>query len=288
MSKLYVVATPIGNLSDISERALNTLRSVDMIAAEDTRTTLKLLNHFQIKTPLTSYHKFNEQSKSNTLIEKMLSADWNVAIVSDCGTPCISDPGYTFVALAIENSIEVISVPGPSAVIAALAKSGFDLNEFSFYGFLDRNTKIQKEQLKHIKSCSKIAVLYESPNRISKLIQHIHELDANCKLCVCRELTKLHETTYRGNPAEILAQFDMDINHMKGEYCIVAQWTVEDANRSEQISLGIEAHAFQFLMQGMEKDDIMTQLIRQGFKRNDIYKAILNVTQFIKAYSKRE
>lgn len=286
MCKLYVVATPIGNLADISGRAIETLQNVSIIAAEDTRNTIKLLNHYQIKTTLTSYHKFNEASKSKYLLDIMLSQGHDIAIVSDSGTPCISDPGSIIVNEAIARGIEVISIPGPSAVITSLSKSGFEIESFLFYGFIDRNQKKQKEQLQHIRDKSEICVLYESPNRIYDLVKNIGDLDSDSQLCICRELTKVYETTYRGNPEQIIDQFNRDINYTKGEYCLIIKWSKSEKCMAEA-AITLEAQVFDLFYQNYSNDEIITQLVKKLHKKNDIYKAILNVKKFINDYEKR-
>lgn len=285
MAKLFVVATPIGNLHDISQRAIDTLKNVSLIAAEDTRVTQKLLNNFAIHTEHCSYHKFNENIKSNYIIDRILQENIDVALVSDCGTPCISDPGSILVKKAIECGIEVISIPGPSAIVAALSKSGFDIQDFAFYGFLDRKETKQVDFLKKISAKNKIVVLYESPHRIKKLVSNIQFIDENSQLCICRELTKLFESTYRGNPEQVLYALENDPNAEKGEYCIVVQWSEKSTAELEESSCSLEALILDSMLKNQNKHEIQEKLMEKGYKRNEIYKAQLQINQFLKAQS---
>lgn len=196
MSTLYVVATPIGNLKDISSRCLETLRNCDYIIAEDTRHTLKLLSHYDIRKKLVSYHEHNEISRSEEIINDLKNNNVKVALVTDAGTPCISDPGYMIINKAREAGIEVLGIPGASAVITALSISGFEINSFVFYGFLSRENKERKIAFENIKkSKEEIFVLYESPKRIKKLLEDLSLEFPNADVCVCCDLTKLHEKT---------------------------------------------------------------------------------------------
>lgn len=222
MSKLFVVATPIGNLNDISKRALDTLNEVDLILAEDTRHTLKLLNAFDIKNKMTAYHKFNEKKKSYEIIDEMKEKEMNVAIVTDAGTPCISDPGYEIVKEAHENGIEVYGIPGCSAVINALSIAGFDTLSFSFLGFIPRENKELKEFYDRIKNNDTYSVVcYESPKRIIKSLEKIQEEFLNIEIAVTHDMTKFHEKIYRGEISEVLEMLKNNENAEKGEYAIV-------------------------------------------------------------------
>ena len=195
--KIYLVATPIGNLNDMTFRAIDTLKNVDLIAAEDTRQTLKLLNHFKISKPMISYHRHNEDVKSEGLIEKVLVGE-NIAIVTDAGTPGISDPGEEIVKEAIKNNIEVIPIPGACALINSLIVSGISTTEFSFYGFLPLNKKNRKEKLLQIMKEQKTVILYEAPHKLQKTLEDILENVGDVQGCLVRELTKIHEQKIYG------------------------------------------------------------------------------------------
>src|SRR6056297_1289533 len=196
--KLYLVATPIGNLEDITMRALNILSEVSLIACEDTRRTIKLLNHYDINTSMVSYHKFNEVSKSDSLIEKIKKGQ-DVALVSDAGTPAISDPGLIIVKEAIESGIDIIAIPGPTALISALIISGLETKEFSFFGFLPDKVKSREEKLEYVKKLTQTLIFYVSPHGFKKDIKDLcNYLGKNRKVVIAREITKIHETVLRG------------------------------------------------------------------------------------------
>ena len=203
---LYLVATPIGNLEDITLRAINILKEVDIIAAEDTRHTLKLLNHLNIKKTLISYYKETEKIKSEILIEKLLDGK-NIALVSDAGTPAISDPGEEIVRKAIENDINIIPIPGACAFINALVASGFSTREFVFLGFLSKNIKNKKEKLEELKNENKTLIFYESPHKIKSTLENISEILGNREIVIARELTKIHEEFIRGKVLELQILF---------------------------------------------------------------------------------
>ena len=196
--KLYLVATPIGNLEDITLRAIKTLKEVDIIAAEDTRHTLKLLNHLEIKKPLISYYKEIEKQKKDIIIEKLLSGK-NVAVVSDAGTPAISDPGEEIVKQAVKEEIEVIPIPGPAAAISALICSGFSTKEFSFIGFLPVNKKEKEDILDNIKLDKKTIILYEAPHKLKGTLEEIKNTLGNRQIVLARDMTKIHEEFIRGD-----------------------------------------------------------------------------------------
>lgn len=204
MGTLFVVATPIGNLGDISSRALEILRQVDLIACEDTRQTIKLLNHFGIQKPLTSYHEFNEEKKAEELSRK-LAADSSVALVSDAGTPAIADPGYRLIRLCRQRGIPVVSIPGPSAVAAALAASGLPGDEFMFLGFLPSKKTARREKLIAIANVACPLVFYEAPHRIEDSLEDMLEVLGDREVCIARELTKIHEEFSFGRISEIRA-----------------------------------------------------------------------------------
>ena len=229
MGILYVVGTPIGNLDDITKRALNILNSVDLIACEDTRTSIVLLKHFGIVKKLVSYHKFNEKGKSNSLIKDLLSGK-HIALITDAGCPCISDPGSILVKEAISNGIEVISVPGASATITSLMCSGMNTESFTFYGFLDRENKKMTSQLESIKEdSSNIAIIYESPKRIIKTLEKIKDVLDNPYVCLCNDLTKKFEKKYYGKASEVLKKLSNNPNSELGEYVLL----IEKNNKNE-------------------------------------------------------
>src|SRR5574344_598425 len=190
--KLYLVATPIGNLDDITYRAVEVLKNVDIIAAEDTRHSLKLLNHLEISKPLISYHRHNEDDKSEVLIKKLLDGD-NIAVITDAGTPAISDPGEEVVKLAIKNNIDIIPIPGACALINALIISGIDTKEFSFYGFLPMNKKLRKNKIDEIKKDKKTRIIYEAPHKILNTLKELNQELGETNIALVKELTKIHE-----------------------------------------------------------------------------------------------
>ncbi len=215
---LYVVATPIGNLDDITLRAIKTLEEADIIAAEDTRHTLKLLNHLQISKPLISYYKQNEKVKTDILIEK-LKMGKNIALVSDAGTPVISDPGEEVVKTAIKNNIKVVPIPGPCALITALIASGMNAREFSFIGFLPVNKKEKVEKLKEILEDTKTLIFYEAPHKLISTLTEMQNVFGDRKICLARELTKIHEEFVVDTISNLLES----INEPKGEYVIIVE-----------------------------------------------------------------
>ncbi|MCL2499965.1 MAG: 16S rRNA (cytidine(1402)-2'-O)-methyltransferase [Defluviitaleaceae bacterium] len=218
---LYVVATPIGNLSDITPRAVNTLREVDLVAAEDTRRSRALFAHFKLNTPLFSCHAHNEEKKGDFFIRALLEGK-DAALISDAGTPCISDPGHRLIRMAVEAGIEVVPVCGASAVVAALSISGFDASRFVFIGFWPRDKKERDEVWLKIKAFGSAAVFYESPIRITKTLSFLSEADAEMRICLCNDLTKKFERIYRGTPNEVIIQLTENPDARKGEYtCVI-------------------------------------------------------------------
>lgn len=235
---LYIVATPIGNLDDITLRALDTLKSVDLIAAEDTRHTLKLLNHFNISKPLVSFHRHNEDVKYDFIIEKLKSGE-NIALVSDAGTPAISDPGNILVKEAIENNIRVIPIPGACAAISALCASNLDTSEFTFVGFLPLNKKLRKEKLEKISKETKTLILYEAPHKIKATLDDLLQYLGNRQVSIARELTKIHEEFIRGNLESIVENFE----NPKGEFVILIEGNSNIAEEKIDFNtLSLEEH----------------------------------------------
>ena len=269
--KLYLVATPIGNLEDITFRALRTLKEVDLIAAEDTRNTLKLLNHYEITKPLISYHRHNEEIKKDNLIDKLKNGE-NIAIVTDAGTPGISDPGEVIVKEAIENNIEVISIPGACAAINALICSGLDTKEFVFLGFLPINKKLRKIKLEEIKNENKTLILYEAPHKMKETLQDLKSILDNRKVVLARELTKIHEEFIRGNIDEVISKSE----NIKGEMILVIEGCEKVEKESELNNLSLDEHYNFYERQGLDKKEIIKKIAKdRGKNKNDIYMLFL-------------
>nr|WP_312578387.1 16S rRNA (cytidine(1402)-2'-O)-methyltransferase [Sedimentibacter sp.] len=288
MSKLYIVPTPIGNLKDMTERAIETLKECDLIAAEDTRHTLKLLNYFDIKTHLISYHKFNEKMRSEEIINEILSNNKNVAIVTDAGTPCISDPGYEIVKSARENGVEVIGLAGASAVTIALSVAGIDTNQFAFYGFLrKKKNEIDEDIKKILHNPIRTFVIYESPKRIIKLIENIREHMPNSGLCVCKELTKIHENSFFGDIDSVLDKLKNHLDVERGEYVVVGYNNdYEDVGKSSSIDIGIHGIIFDKLIKKeYSLKESVNETVEEGLgTKNEVYKASLEVKKFIENF----
>ena len=278
MPTLYVVATPIGNLQDMSPRAVETLRRVGLIAAEDTRVTMNLCQVFDIHTPLTSCHQHNEEGKGAWLAEKMLADNLDVAVVTDAGTPCVSDPGFGLVRAAVERGIEVIPVPGCCAAVAALSVCGFDTREFAFYGFLPREKKELREKLLSMAGQCPVAVVHESPYRVTELVSVIAEILPDARISASCDLTKLHEKTIRGTAAEVLEMLRNNPKTEKGEYCLVLdfhQVKLEQEKPTADISL--EARLTELMLPGLSLRDAQEELIRRGEKKNAVKAAGLRL-----------
>lgn len=273
--KLYLVATPIGNLEDITLRALKILKEVDLIAAEDTRHTLGLLNHFEISKPLISYYKQNEKTKSELLIQKLLEGK-NIAVVSDAGTPGISDPGEEIVKIAIENGIEVIPIPGACAFVNALIASGLSSKEFAFIGFLSALKKEKKEKLEEIKYETRTLILYEAPHKLKGTLEAILEVLGDRKIVLARELTKIHEEFIRDNVSNIIS----NIEEIKGEFVILIEGNSEskkDLELSELNNKSLDEHYEFYEKQGLEKKDIIKKIAKdRDVNKNEIYQYFLD------------
>ena len=281
MSTLYVVATPIGNLSDMSPRAIEVLKSVALIAAEDTRVTRKLTNHFGIETPLLSCHQHNEKSRGPEIVARMLEENLDVAVVTDAGTPGISDPGVEIVRAAAEAGIPVMAVAGPTAMAAAVSVSGFDFSSFTFYGFLPRQGNELRQKLTEIGRRSEGAVFHESPHRIKALVQAIGETLPGAVLSVSCDLTKLHELTLRGTPEEILSALESNEKSEKGEYCVVADLRkVKLPEEKAAVQAGLEARLFEKLLGGMDVREAVETLTNEGEKKNAVKAAALRIRQW--------
>lgn len=266
--KLYIVATPIGNLEDITLRALRILKEVDLIAAEDTRQTLKLLNHFEISKPLISYHRHNEDIKSNILIEKLKNGE-NIALVSDAGTPGICDPGEEVIKKAIEENIEVIPIPGACALINALIVSGLNTSEFLFLGFLPLNKKLRKEKFEEIKKSEKTIIIYEAPHKMKNTLQDLKDVINDRKIVLSRELTKIHEEFIRKNINELLDNID----NLKGEMILIIEGNKKEKNEKNELNfLSIEEHYKYYEKQGYDKKEIIKKIAKdRNVNKNEIY-----------------
>lgn len=239
--KLYVVATPIGNLGDFSERGIETLREADLIAAEDTRNTMKLLSHFDIHTPMTANHKFNELQVVDRLVGEILEGK-NIAVVSDAGTPCINDPGYILAEACAKAGIEVVGVPGACAAATAISVSGLPSATFSFMGFFPREKRDAENIFEYIKgNHAETYIFYESPKRIIDSFELLAEFLPNAEIALCNDLTKAHERIYRGTPGEVLADLKNNPNAEKGEYAFVMYYEPEKKEESEKPVLSLEA-----------------------------------------------
>ena len=283
MGILYVVATPIGNLSDISERALSVLREVDIILCEDTRHSLKLLNHYDIKNNLVSYHKFNEKERSNSIIEKLESGK-NIALISDAGTPCISDPGYILVRDAKNRGIEVVGVGGISALITGISVSGLNSDSFSFYGFFPRENKDKLEIIENIKKSDiKTFIFYESPKRIIKSLEYIFDNLGNVLISVSSDLTKLHEKNYYGRLDNVINDLKSNDNSNLGEYTFIIENDLEITSNDK--SLSIEAMIIDEMINNnismKEAIDVLNNKNKDLHKK-DIYNASLNLKNILK------
>ena len=270
--KIYLVATPIGNLEDITLRALRVLKEVDLIAAEDTRNTLKLLNHFEISKPLISYHRHNEEIKVDNLIEKAKQGQ-NIAVVSDAGTPGISDPGEVIVKEAIKENIEVIPIPGACAAVNALIASGLDTDEFSFYGFLPLNKKLRKDKFEELKNETKTAIIYEAPHKLNNTLQDLKQIVEDRKIVLAREITKIHEEFIRGNIDEVISKSD----GLKGEMIILIEASMKKEKENPLNGLTLDEHYEFYKSQGLDKKDIIKNIAKdKGVNKNEIYMQFIN------------
>ena len=275
--KLYLCATPIGNLEDITYRVLRTLKEVDLIAAEDTRNSIKLLNHFDIHTPMTSYHEYNKIEKAEVLIRKMQEGT-NIALITDAGTPGISDPGEDLVKMCYEAGIEVTSLPGPAACITALTLSGLPTRRFCFEAFLPSDKKERQAVLAELVNETRTMIIYEAPHRLVKTLNELKETLGNRKMTLCRELTKKHETAFASTIEDILKFYETQ--EPKGECVLViegksrAELVQEERAKWEEMS--IEEHMNVYLAQGMDKKEAMKAVAKdRGVSKRDIYQALL-------------
>ena len=280
MPKLYVVATPIGNLNDLTPRMREALEAADLIAAEDTRVTMKLLNQFDLKKPMTACHRHNEDAKAPQIIEKMLSEDLTVALTCDAGTPGISDPGHILVRAAWEAGIPVEPVCGPSAVATALSAAGFDAREFAFYGFLPREKKALADKLDAIHRAGiPVFVLYESPHRVVDLVAEIAEKWPEAMLCVCSDLTKKFERIYRGPAPSVLAGLRANPSVEKGEYCLVVDISMLPPAEVPAQRPDATVFLLSRLLDGDELRDAADAATEAGYPRNEVYRARLRISE---------
>lgn len=267
---LYIVATPIGNLEDITLRAIKTLKEVDLIVAEDTRHTLKLLNHLEISKPLISYHRHNEDVKTEILI-KELKQGKNLALVSDAGTPGICDPGEEVIKRCIEEDIKIVPIPGACAMINALICSGLDTKEFAFIGFLPLNKKNRKEKLEEIQNETKTTILYEAPHKLETTLKDLKEIIGDRKIVLAREITKIHEEYLRENIDELIEK----AKDIKGEIVLI----LEGAKKNEEepwTKVSIEEHYKYYEEKGLNKKEIIKQIAKdRNVNKNEIYQKFL-------------
>lgn len=275
---LYLCATPIGNLEDISLRVLKTLKNADLIAAEDTRHSIKLLNHFGIKTPMTSYHEFNKIEKAAFLVGR-LSDGVNIALITDAGTPGISDPGEELVKQAYEAGIEVTSLPGPAACITALTLSGLSTRRFAFEAFLPSDKKQKQRLLKELEKETRTIILYEAPHRLVRTLKELNEALGNRKMTLLRELTKKHETVFQSSIEELIKYYENQ--EPKGECVLVIEGIsfeeLDEEEKSKWSSMTIHEHMDYYRQQGAEKKEAMKLVAKdRQITKRDIYQQLLD------------
>lgn len=275
---LYLCATPIGNLEDITYRVLRTLKEVDLIAAEDTRNSIRLLNHFEIKTPMTSYHEYNKIDKAYQLVAKMREGK-NIALITDAGTPGISDPGEDIVRICYEEGIPVTSLPGAAACITALTMSGLPTRRFAFEAFLPKDKKEHQAVLEELKTETRTIIIYEAPHHLVRTLQELHDtLGGDRRLTICRELTKRHEEKLQMTLADSVSYYE--VNEPRGEYVlIIAGRSREEMKKEEQAgweALSLEEHMAHYESQGIDRKEAMKRVAKdRGVSKRDIYQALL-------------
>ena len=275
---LYLCATPIGNLEDITYRVLRTLKEVDLIAAEDTRNSIRLLNHFEIKTPMTSYHEYNKIDKAYQLVAKMREGK-NIALITDAGTPGISDPGEDIVRICYEEGIPVTSLPGAAACITALTMSGLPTRRFAFEAFLPKDKKEHQAVLEELKTETRTIIIYEAPHHLVRTLQELLDtLGGDRRLTICRELTKRHEEKLQMTLADSLSYYE--VNEPRGEYVlIIAGRSREEMKKEEQAgweALSLEEHMAHYESQGIDRKEAMKRVAKdRGVSKRDIYQALL-------------
>lgn len=275
---LYLCATPIGNLEDITYRVLRTLKEVDLIAAEDTRNSIRLLNHFEIKTPMTSYHEYNKIEKAYQLVAKMREGK-NIALITDAGTPGISDPGEDIVRICYEEGIPVTSLPGAAACITALTMSGLPTRRFAFEAFLPKDKKEHQAVLEELKTETRTIIIYEAPHHLVRTLQELHDiLGGDRRLTICRELTKRHEEKLQMTLTDSLSYYE--VNEPRGEYVlIIAGRSREEMKKEEEAgweALSLEEHMAHYESQGIDRKEAMKRVAKdRGVSKRDIYQALL-------------
>lgn len=275
---LYLCATPIGNLEDITFRVLRTLQEVDLIAAEDTRNTIKLLNHFEIKTPMTSYHEYNKYDKAAALTQKLLDGT-NIAVVTDAGTPGISDPGEEIVKQAHAAGVPVTSLPGACACITALTLSGLSTKRFAFEAFLPSDKKERQRILTSLQTETRTIILYESPHHLKNTLSLLYDFLGNRSITLCRELTKIHETIQLMTLADAISYYQE--HDPRGEYVLVLAGRnlaeLEAEEKSSWQAIPIEEHMERYLSQGLSRKDAMKQVaLDRGVPKREIYQSLLS------------
>ncbi|MCL2864906.1 MAG: 16S rRNA (cytidine(1402)-2'-O)-methyltransferase [Lachnospiraceae bacterium] len=275
---LYLCATPIGNLEDITIRVIRTLKEVDLIAAEDTRNSIKLLNHFEIQTPMTSYHAHNKYDKGKLLVEK-LSAGKHIALITDAGTPAISDPGEELVQMCYEAGIQVTSLPGANACLTALSLSGLSTCRFAFEGFLPTDKRERRHILEELKKETRTIIFYEAPHRLCKTLRLLWETLGNRQVVVCRELTKRYETVYLADLEKACAYYEKQ--GVKGECVLVIagkDWKqIQKETRAEWANLSMEEHIHLYLEQGIDKKEAMRLVAKdRGISKRDVYQHFIS------------
>ena len=280
MAVLYIVATPIGNLQDLSPRGIETLRQADVIIAEDTRVTMKLCHVFDLHARLVSCHRHNEEQKAEGLAQMILAEDSTAALVTDAGTPCISDPGNEVVRACVQAGIPVIPIPGCCAGVAAVSISGFDAREFAFYGFLPREKKELKEKLASMAEGIPVAVVHESPFRIIALTEAVQEVLPQAEMTVCCDMTKVHEKTLYGRPETILRALKANEKAEKGEYCVVMDFRScpkKEKTDAQQTALPTEARLVELMLEGYSIREAQEKLTEAGERRNAVKQAALRL-----------
>ena len=275
--KLYLCATPIGNLEDITYRVVRTLNEVDLIGAEDTRNSIKLLNHFDIKTPMTSYHEFNKYDKAKQLVE-MMKEGKNIAIKTDAGTPGISDPGEEVVRQCFEAGIQVTSLPGPAACITALTMSGQKTRRFCFEAFLPKDKKEKVAVLEELKNETRTIIIYEAPHRLARTLKELRETLGNRQLTLCRELTKKYEEADKTTIDQAIEKYNE--KEPRGEYVLViegkSQEEIQEENKQKWESMTIEEHMEYYISQGNDKKSAMKLVAKdRGVSKRDIYNQLI-------------
>lgn len=275
--KLFLCATPIGNLEDITLRVLRTLKEADLIAAEDTRNSIRLLNHFEIRTPMTSYHEYNKIEKARTLIEKMQSG-MNIALITDAGTPGISDPGEELVRMCYEAGIEVTSLPGPAACVTALTLSGLPTRRFAFEAFLPMEKKERREILEELVNETRTIILYEAPHKLTRTLKDLREVLGNRRMTLCRELTKKHETAFRTTIDDLIAYYENE--KPLGECVLVIEGKSRREIREEKAAsweeISLEEHMEIYEKQGLSRKDAMKQVAKdRGISKRDVYQQLI-------------